>query len=117
MEYKGNIPVDERGPILEKLKTAFQELLEEDIDTGIQVLDKEKAQQMCDRIKENYFNFSAFGDESIRLVTVAGWTCPCGGTHVKSTGSLRERKWGVTGLKCKKGIVKIKYDQNWETAK
>lgn len=117
MEYKGNIPADERGPILEKLKVAFQELLEEDLETGIQVLSKEEAQQLCDRIKENYFNLSDFGDEPVRLVTVAGWTCPCGGTHVKSTGPLRERKWGITGLKCKKGIVKIKYNQHWENSK
>ena len=117
MEYKGDIPADDRGPILEKLKVAFQELLEEDIDTEIKVLNKDEAQQMCNRIKEDYFNLSDFGDEPVRLVTVAGWMCPCGGTHVKSTGSLRERKWGITGLKCKKGIVKIKYNQSWETSK
>jgi Ser-tRNA(Ala) deacylase AlaX len=114
VEYKGNIPADERGPILEKLKVAFQELLEEDIDTEIMVLTKQEAQQRCDRIKENYFNLDEFGDEPVRLVTVAGWTCPCGGTHTKSTGLLRERKWGITGLKYKKGIVKVKYNQDWE---
>lgn len=75
VEYKGNIPADERGPILEKLKVAFQELLEEDIATEIVVVTKEEAQQRCDRIKENYFNFDEFGDEPVRLVTVAGWTC------------------------------------------
>lgn len=117
VEYKGNIPADDRGPILEKLKAAFQELLEGDIDTEIKVLEKEEAQQTCDRVKENYFNLSDFGDDPVRLVTVAGWVCPCGGTHVKSTGCLLDRKWGITGLKCKKGIVKIKYDQNWETSK
>lgn len=117
VEYKGNIPTEERGPILEKLKVAFQELLEEDIPTEILVLEKDEAQRMCDRIKENYFNLGDFGDEPVRLVTVAGWTCPCGGTHVKSTGTLRERKWGITGLKYKKGIVKIKYNQDWENNK
>lgn len=45
VEYKGNIPADERGPILEKLEVAFQELLEEDIDTEIMVLTQEEAQQ------------------------------------------------------------------------
>jgi Ser-tRNA(Ala) deacylase AlaX len=42
-------------------------------------------------------------------VTVAGWPCPCGGTHVKSTGNLKGRRWGITGLKCKKGLVRVKY--------
>jgi Ser-tRNA(Ala) deacylase AlaX len=118
VEYKGKIPPAEQGPLLQKLQLAFQELLDEDIATEILVLDKAEAQERCDRIKENYFNFGEFGeDEPIRLVSVAGWTCPCGGTHVKSTGPLKQRKWGITGLKCKKGILKIKYNQDWESCK
>jgi len=127
VEYKGKIPPEELGPLLMKLQTAFQELLEQDSPTQIEVLDKAEAQIVCDRIKENYFNLNEFGGSSngettdsavvVRLVTVAGWTCPCGGTHVKSTGLLKKRKWGITGLKCKKGILKIKYNQDWENSK
>ncbi len=117
VEYKGKIPPDEVNPLLQRLQMVFQELLDEDIPTEIRVLDKDEAQQTCDRIKENYFNLSEFGDDPVRLVTVAGWTCPCGGTHIKSTGPLKQRKWGITGLKCKKGILKIKYNQDWENSK
>lgn len=113
VEYKGNVPVDERAKVVSDLQQAFQELLEEDLPTDIQNLPLAEAQAACDRVQEKYFNLSAFGtgDDPIRLVTVAGWTCPCGGTHVKSTGLLKERKWGVTGIKCKKGVVKVKYNQ------
>jgi Ser-tRNA(Ala) deacylase AlaX len=45
----------------------------------------------------------------VRVVTVAGWNCPCGGTHVRSTGELKERGWCVKGLKCKKGVVRVRY--------
>ena len=117
VEYKGKISSEELGPLLQNLQTIFQELLEEDIPTEIVVLDKDEAQKQCDRVKENYFNLSEFGNEPVRLVTVAGWTCPCGGTHVKSTGPLTERKWGITGLKFKKGVLKIKYNQNWAHTK
>ena len=117
VEYKGKVAQEELGPLLQNLQSVFQELLEEDIPTEIVVLDKGEAQTQCDRVRENYFNLSEFGDEPVRLVTVAGWTCPCGGTHVKSTGPLRERKWGITGLKFKKGVLKIKYNQNWEQSK
>ncbi|CAM9736932.1 unnamed protein product [Scytosiphon promiscuus] len=42
-----------------------------------------------------------------RIVTVAGLSCPCGGTHVRSTRDL----WGtrVTKVKAKKGTLRISY--------
>jgi hypothetical protein len=55
VEYKGKIPPDEVNPLLQRLQMVFQELLDEDIPTEIRVLDKDEAQQTCDRIKENYF--------------------------------------------------------------
>lgn len=117
VEYKGNIPVDERAPLLKKLQSAYQELVEEDIPTEIQVVPKDKALELCSKLEQDYFKLSEFGDEPVRLVTVANWICPCGGTHVKSTGCLKQRNWGITGIKCKKGIVKVKYDQNWDNSK
>ena len=117
VEYKGSIPPEDRPALLEKLQTAFQELVEEDIDTKIEVLPTETAEEVCNRVAENYFNLKEFGDETVRIVTVANWPCPCGGTHVKSTGLLKERQWGITGIKSKKGVVRIKYGQNWEGSK
>ena len=114
VEYKGNIPVEERPALLEQLQKTFAELVEEDIETKIEVLDKADAQQVCDRVADNYFNLNDFvgdRDKTVRIVTVAGWSCPCGGTHVKSTGELSKegRQWNVTGLKSKKGVVRVKY--------
>jgi Ser-tRNA(Ala) deacylase AlaX len=114
VEYKGTIPAEERPEVVKKLQAAFQELVSEDIETKIQVLPKQEAEDLCNRLAENFFNMSDYGDETVRIVTVAGWPCPCGGTHVKSTQLLKERKWGVTGLKCKKGVVRVKYGQHWE---
>jgi Ser-tRNA(Ala) deacylase AlaX len=118
VEYKGSVPVDDRPALLEKLQTAFQELVEDDIDTQIQVLsNKAAAEEVCQNrgVPENYFNLNDFGDETVRIVTVAGWPCPCGGTHVKSTGALKEREWGITGLRCKKGVFRVKYGQQWNS--
>ena len=112
VEYRGNIPAEERAEALKKLQTAFQELVDEDIPTEIAVLPKEEAEELCNRLAENFFNMSDYGEDTVRIVTVAGWPCPCGGTHVKSTGKLKERKWGITGLRCKKGIVRVKYNSN-----
>ena len=117
VEYKGAIPAEDRPATLEKLQAAFQDLVSENIDTKIQVLEREKAEEVCNRVAENYFNMSDFGDKTVRIVTVAGWPCPCGGTHVKRTGDLKERNWGIVGLKCKKGVVRVKYGPNWNQNK
>ncbi|CAN0443394.1 unnamed protein product, partial [Discosporangium mesarthrocarpum] len=44
---------------------------------------------------------------ALRVVTVAGGSCPCGGTHVRSTGELRGAK--VTKVKAKKGCLRVSY--------
>lgn len=42
-----------------------------------------------------------------RIVTVAGLACPCGGTHVSSTGQLEGVR--VTKVKAKKGALRVSY--------
>jgi Ser-tRNA(Ala) deacylase AlaX len=110
VEYKGSIPAEERERLLTNLKQAFADLVEEDIATKIETLSREEAELVCNRVQQN-FDLSEFskGDAPLRIVTVAGWPCPCGGTHVQSTAELKERGWGITGLKSKKGVVRVKY--------
>ena len=43
----------------------------------------------------------------IVLISPEGPGCPCGGTHVKSSGELGEVV--VTGIKVKKGMTKVSY--------
>ena len=116
VEYEGNIPAEERAQFLQELQAAFQELVDADIPTAIEILPEDQANEVCNRIANN-FDMKDFGggkDEpsDIRVVTVANFSCPCGGTHVKSTGDLKERKWGVVGIKNKKGVVRVRYGQD-----
>ena len=109
VEYKGKI--DNKEEFLEKLKDAYSELIEEDIPTTIQTLSSSEAELICNRLAQN-FNMSDFctkDNPNVRVVNVAGFSCPCGGTHVKSTGELKERGWCVKGLRCKKGVVRVRY--------
>lgn len=112
VEYKGTVPPDEREELLRNLKMAFQELVEEDIPTTIETLPKDKAEELCNRLAQNFVISDYTDAEEVRVATVAGWACPCGGTHVKSTADLKERKWGVLGIKCKKGVVRVRYGPN-----
>jgi Ser-tRNA(Ala) deacylase AlaX len=116
VEYEGSIPTEERPQVLKDLQHAFKSLVEEDIATQIETLPEDIANEVCNRMAKN-FDMKDFGggkeeQSNIRVVTVAGFPCPCGGTHVRSTGDLKERKWGITGLKAKKGVVRVKYGQD-----
>jgi Ser-tRNA(Ala) deacylase AlaX len=113
VEYKGTIAVEEREEVLKNLQSAFCQLVDENIDTTIDILSKEEADAVCNR-QAQYFDMDFFADNNgqVRVVAVAGFPCPCGGTHVRSTADLKERQWGVTGIRCKKGVVRIKYGQN-----
>jgi Ser-tRNA(Ala) deacylase AlaX len=113
VEYAGSVPVPERDKFLRDLQGAFDKLVRRDIATEIRLLDPPRADELCNRSSQ-HFDAKEFADPftgRVRVVTVAGYSCPCGGTHVKSTGELLRpfRRWSVTGLKCKKGAVRVKY--------
>lgn len=113
VEYKGSIDVKEREEFLSRLKVAYQELIDEDLPTNIQTLPLDEADSLCNRLAQNFnvkdFTSPTDTNPTVRVVTVAGWNCPCGGTHVRSTGALKERGWRVKGLRCKKGVVRVRY--------
>lgn len=110
VEYRGTIASSDRADLLEKLSHAFKILLDEDIPTKIKEMSKIEAYRICNRLAHN-FDFGDYPEETVRIVTVANFPCPCGGTHVKSTGDLKKSRWGIKGIKCKKGVVRIKYGQ------
>lgn len=114
VEYEGSIPPEERDAVLQQLQIAFSQLVDENIDTEIALLSKQEADAVCNRQAQN-FDLDVFADprtDRIRVVTVAGYPCPCGGTHVRSTGELAANGWGILGLKSKKGVVRVRYGQS-----
>lgn len=113
VEYEGQIPPEERDSVLEDLQKAFLDLVNEDIKTKIELMSMAEADALCNRIAKN-FDMDVFADKQtkqVRVVTVAGYPCPCGGTHVRSTNDLQQRQWGITGIKAKKNVVRVKYGQ------
>lgn len=107
-EFPVNIPPQERAAFLQELQTVFCELVEENQPTVIENLTVEEANKKCNTLQNVCFDLGHRG-ETIRVVTIAGWTVPCGGTHVKCTGELKGRHWGVTGIQTKKGKLRVKY--------
>lgn len=112
VEYQGVIPPQEKESLLSRLQEAFCQLVEEDIATEIALVSRQEANELCNRQAEN-FDMDVFAgkDGTVRVVTVAGFPCPCGGTHVRSTKELAANGWGITGFRSKKGLVRVKYGQ------
>ena len=95
----------EREALLQKLQTAFDELVEQDLETEIALLSQADADALCNRQAQN-FDLDVFADPrtgTIRVVTVAGYPCPCGGTHVRSTGSIAGGRVGHYRSQVQKG--------------
>ena len=76
------------------------------VPVTIEMVEKAKAEAELNQIQEN-FDFSVFEDPEVRIVGVAHFKCPCGGTHVESTGKLSD--YEVSGIKVKKGVVRVRY--------
>ena len=74
---------------------------------------KNEAELECNRIQKN-FDFDSF-PEPIRIVSIANFKCPCGGTHVKSTKHLKD--WTVLKIKAKKDKVQVRYGLKSELVK
>ena len=107
VEYKGNVEADKRDELVANLKKEFLVLCTEDIPTTIYTMAKEAAEEKLNRTQKN-FDFSVFNDPEVRIVGVADFECPCGGTHVRSTKQVAD--FTVTGLRVKKGKTRVKYD-------
>mmetsp|Transcript_23614 Transcript_23614/g.49193 ORF Transcript_23614/g.49193 Transcript_23614/m.49193 type:complete len:136 (+) Transcript_23614:479-886(+) len=107
VEYKGTVEAEKRPGLIVQLNEKFKELIDEDIPTTICQMTKEDAEEKLNKVQEN-FDPRMFTDPTIRVVGICGFDCCCGGTHVKSSKELEGFK--VTGIKCKKGITKVKYN-------
>jgi alanyl-tRNA synthetase len=95
--------------MLPKLQQIYSDLIAQDIPTQIDLLSIPEADSVCNRLTKNFdVSFFAEGDQ-VRVVSVAGFSCPCGGTHVRSTGALQS--WNITNIKGSKKntVVRIKY--------
>jgi Ser-tRNA(Ala) deacylase AlaX len=82
------------------LNEALASIVAEAIPTTVATLPRAEAGALCGCDTSTY-------PEEVRVVTVAGLPCPCGGTHVKSSADLGGVR--VTKVRRKKRILKVSY--------
>ena len=103
VEYNSELTEEELNNLLALLNHEIQLIIEESIPSHFQMITKEEASILCDCDTTNY-------PDVVRVVEIAGHSCPCGGTHISNTNELRELK--ITRIKKKKNIIKISYEVN-----
>lgn len=103
VEYAGDIPPEARNELCLKLEEEMKRLISAATEVkNFMVENKDDLHKYCDFVP-GYIP----KDKPVRIVTVAGYNCPCGGTHVKNLHELGEVK--VTKIKVKSGNVRVSY--------
>ena len=87
-------------PALLKLKTS--EFIAAAIPTKVEVMSREEAAKVCSMDISKY-------PETLRMVTLADYPIPCGGTHVANTKDLGD-DWTFGKIKKKKGNIRVTYN-------
>ena len=91
---------EEISRLPELLNEVLNGMISDSQDTLVQYLRNEDAGVLCQSDLKGY-------PDEVRVVTIAGNPCPCGGTHVTNTNQLSGLQ--VTKAKTKKKILKISY--------
>jgi Ser-tRNA(Ala) deacylase AlaX len=102
VEYVGDMTDQETKDLPDILNKYLVDIISENISSlTIAEISSSEAKDKLDCDTEGY-------PDKIRVVKVADMYCPCGGTHIKSTGELIAIK--VTKIKKKKNVIKVNYE-------
>jgi len=105
VEYKAapdsSITPAELEALPAELDSKIAELISASIPTEIKTASREEAALNC------RMDLSAYPD-TVRVVTLAGFSIPCGGTHVANTQELGEG-WKIGKIKKKKDMFRVPY--------
>jgi len=110
VEYKGNARTfsgieDDDEKLIRLMNEHLEKLIEQNDVVKAEYLAYEDAKRACGGSLPSYVSPDA--EEAPRVVTVAGYGCPCGGTHVKSSKELK--RVTAVGFRVKKGQTRIRY--------
>ena len=104
VEYAGDIPIEQRNELCIRLEEEIKKLIAENTEVRDFIVSTvEELKKYCDHIPDYLPK-----DKPIRVVSIANYHCPCGGTHVKKLSDLPQIK--VSKIKVKGGNVRVSYN-------
>ena len=105
VEYKGNIPAEEREGVIKMLEERVNEMVEEASQTENFLL---KASQIQTDFPELSLPSPIDLEQELRVVIIGGCACLCGGTHVNNSGDIGKMK--IKGFRKKKQYLRVSYE-------
>jgi len=84
VEYEGKLSAEAKEALPSALNQALARLVAQGVETVVRYCGKAEALKVCGGEMNDLSHFP--DDAVLRLVSVAGGWCPCGGTHVENTG-------------------------------
>jgi Ser-tRNA(Ala) deacylase AlaX len=94
--------------ILEKLRNDLQEAVETLIQEKIETIVHYEASSSSSSSSTRPQTSEIPDEKPMRVVNIAGCSCPCGGTHIKNTQEITETVL-IQKIKRKKNILKVSY--------
>jgi len=106
VEYEGKLDAAERDALVPKVQAAMDELISAGVPTLVKTVEGPTLGQHCPAgsIPEDP---TLWGVGWVRVVSVGGQGCPCGGTHVNDTKELGGVK--VEAIKGKGKVTRVSY--------
>lgn len=104
-EYCGEVEPEKIESIRTQLERRLEKCIEE--NTCVQThqnVSPEKARLLCGELDPKYLEVP-----DLRIVTIAGFSCACGGTHVQSLGQLKGVKISKIKATKSKQLIKVSY--------
>lgn len=103
VEYQGVLTPEQCADVQQKLQTAVDALIKEDLPVTHRLAHKDELAAICSHVPEHFPE-----GKPVRVVTISNFAaCPCGGTHVASSTQLG--KLEIRKIKSKGGVVRVSY--------
>jgi len=102
VEFAGPVPETERDSLRERLQREIDRLISLDLPIVAMMIEPSEVRAIGAHVPANVAL-----DRPTRVVTIDGFSQPCGGTHVRSTGELRGLR--VEKIRSKKGDTRVSY--------
>jgi len=102
LEFAGTVPESDRAALVEILQGHIDRLIGSDLPVIQQFLPYERLGEICRNVPPGVPR-----DRPIRVITIDGFSQPCGGTHVRSLSELTGMR--IVRLKVKRRYLRVSY--------
>ncbi len=103
VEYGGELNPADVDKLIERLQQLCDQLIADDLPVSCSFVEPDELQQLCRFVPDNIPT-----GKPTRIVQFGDFAVPCGGTHVRNLGELKQQT--ITKLKLKNKQIRVGYD-------